>query len=126
MFSKYDFTKILFTVLTFPVLFQADLLSWCLGFEDDSYFGVDLRQIDLDKFVLFGNSLDPNNEKGIVLELYKIIKEFSGYENDGVVVFDKEHFDRRGINYVLDEHTNHFNSLNPEKLERVYQLSKKM
>ena len=37
MFSKYDVTKILFTVLTFPLLFQADLLSWCLGFGDESY-----------------------------------------------------------------------------------------
>ena len=96
------------------------------GFEIDSYEGVYLNQVDLNKIVLVGNSLDPNNEKGIVLELYNIIKKFNGYENDGVVVFDKEHFDRRGINYVLDEHTNHFNSLNPEKLERVYQLSKKM
>ena len=37
MFSKYDVTKILFTVLTFPLLFQGDLLSWCLGSSDYTF-----------------------------------------------------------------------------------------
>lgn len=97
------------------------------GFEHNSFNGVDFNKVDLNKLVVVGSSIDSETEKGVVLDLYNMIKKVTGLENDGVVVFDEQRFRDLGINYVLEDgHFNHFNSGTKEAFENAYALSKKL
>ena len=97
------------------------------GFEQDNFKGIDLRRVDLNKFVAIGSSIDPNNTKGLILDLYNIIKKLTGLENDCVVIFDEEKFKELGINYVVEDgHYNHFNSGSEDAFSNAYELSRKL
>ncbi len=97
------------------------------GFLRDSYNGVDLRKVDLNKLIVIGSSLDSTKENGIALGLYNMIKTMTNLENDGVVVFDEKKFNKLGINYIKEETpTNHFNSCTEEAFYNAYSLSKMM
>ena len=102
------------------------LINTNYGFEKDNFTGADLKKVDLNKLVVIGSGLDPNVEKGYVLDLYKMIKTITGLENDGVVTYSEELFDRLGINYVTENgHYNHFNSGTEKAFEEAYQISRR-
>ncbi len=96
------------------------------GFEQNSFYGVDLKDVDLNKLIVYGSSLDPDNEKGTVKKLYDLIKKLTGCKNDGVVVFDEDLFDKKGINYIVEKQPhNHFESCTKEILNDVHEISRK-
>ena len=95
------------------------------GFEQDSFNGVDLKRVNLDKLVVIGSSINPSAEKGIILDLYQMIKKVNYLENDGVVIFDEELFNKLGINYLREDGDyNHFNSCTEKAFDKAYQISK--
>ena len=96
------------------------------GFEKDNFNGLDLRNVNLNKLVVIGSSLNPEVETGLNLNLYNMVKKVTGYENDGVVIFDEALFNRLGINYVKENsHNNHFASGTKEAFDFARELSKK-
>lgn len=100
------------------------LINLCIdsryGFEQDNYNGVDLNQIDLNKLIIVGNFIDENIQNNkLLLETSKIIKKITGFNSDGVVIFDSSQFKKLGINYLQsDQKANHFNSSNVDYIEK--------
>lgn len=96
------------------------------GFEKDNFNGIDLKKVDLNKLVVIGSAIDPKQQKGLILELYNIIKKVNGLENDSVVIFDEQKFNELGINYVVEDgFYSHFNSGTKEAFENALTLSRK-
>lgn len=91
------------------------------GFEQDNYNGIDLSQVDLNKLLVVGNSLDVNSDRNkIMLETYRIIEKVSSLRSDGVVIFEPKEFEKKGINYYQTlENKNHFDSANPEYFKNI-------
>ncbi len=93
------------------------------GFQTDNYYGLDIHDIDLNKLLVIGSSINPDNEGFIVRNLYSIIKKVTGLNNDGVVTYDVDTFNRLGINYMTEEEPiNHYQSRTKEHIEKVYSL----
>lgn len=89
------------------------------GFQQDNLHGV-LEKVDLNKLMVIGSAIDPELEKGFILTLYNMLKDATGYENDGVVVFDSALFYEKGINYyVIDEPQSHFAASSPDSFKRI-------
>ena len=102
------------------------LINTNYGFEKDSFNGLDLRNIDLNKLVVIGSSTNPEQEEGLNLNLYNMLKKVTGYENDGVVILDEDLFNKLGINYVKENsNNNHFASGTKESFDFARKLSKK-
>lgn len=96
------------------------------GFQKDNYVGVDLSKVDLNKLTVIGSSLDPENSKGLPLDLYNLIKRAKELENDGVVIFDENLFRKLGINYEREKKDfNHFESCSKEALNNASDIIKK-
>lgn len=90
------------------------------GFEQDNYKGIDLSLIDLNKLIIIGNSIDENSDNNkLLLSTSKIIKKITGYNNDGIVIFEPSKFKELGITYLQsDTRMNHFNSSNVEYINK--------
>jgi len=96
------------------------------GFQIDNYYGIDLREVDLNKLLVIGSSVNPETEGKLVRDLYSIIKKVTRRENDGVVIYDENEFNRLGINHITEgEPTNHYQSRTKEHIEKVLKLVKK-
>lgn len=93
------------------------------GFEQDNFYGIDLRKVDLNKLLVVGNYIDKKTEKNpVVLETSDMIEKVASVRSDGIVVFEPETFDALGINYLQeDEHNNHFTAGSKEHITKVYQ-----
>lgn len=98
------------------------------GFQLDNYRGINMNDVDLNKIIMVGNYIDINNERNkLMLATYEIIQTLTSYKSDGVVVFEPVLFEQLGINYLqVEDHINHFKSVNSEyiknTLERVLKL----
>ncbi len=93
-------------------LILGKLINTDYGFERDNFNGADLGKVDLNKLLVIGSSLDLKNEKNaLAVKLYEMIMKVTGYKSDGVVVFDKDLFAKKGINYLEEAHgLNHFDA----------------
>lgn len=93
------------------------------GFEQDNFYGIDLRKVDLNKLLVVGNYIDRETEKNpVVLETSDMIEKVTSARSDGIVVFEPEIFDSLGINYLQeDEHNSHFDAGSKEHIAKVYQ-----
>lgn len=94
-------------------------LDYDYGFVQENFNGIDLRKVDLNKFIAVGNYLSYAEEKNrILLETYSIIEKVTGMRSDGIVPFETKEFDKHGINYIKsDSNTNHFDSAKPSYFE---------
>lgn len=97
------------------------LIDHDYGFEHDNELGADLRQVDLNKLLVIGSTLDPwNDDNEIAKTIYDMILKVTGLESDGVVVYDEALFNFLGINYKPDaKPLNHFDAGSKENLEEV-------
>lgn len=100
------------------------IVDYRYGFEKDNYSGVDLRDVDLNKLLIIGSNLNPQNEHNkLVLALYDMIQKVTGLPSDGVVIFAEEIFAKLGLNYYLeDEEINHLSASTKDHLELVKKL----
>lgn len=96
------------------------------GFQKDNAKQTDLRRVDLNKLIVVGSNLFRETEKSILKETYDIIFTISGMENDGVVIYNEEKFNKLGINYIREEKpTNHEDASHKEAIEKAYKLTLK-
>lgn len=101
------------------------LIDSSYGFEQNNFGLIDYDKMDLDKILVVGSSVVPEKEDYLVKSLYSLIMDLTGYRSDGVVVFEKELFDRIGIKFILDEQpTNHFDAGSKKHIEKTLALVK--
>lgn len=100
------------------------LINTNFGFEQDNNMGAALTNVDLNKLLVIGSSLDLETEKNnLAKALYEIILKYCNHPNDGVVIYDEDQFDRYGINYLREPRgLNHFDAGSMENLEWVRSL----
>lgn len=107
------------------VLILKMIVNYNYGFQKDKYNGIDLDDIDLNKLIVIGNSINPRKEKGYIKSLYNLIMLHTGFENDGVVIFDQSLFNNLGIQHEKEVNSlNYFKSLSKESLSNAKRLSK--
>lgn len=95
------------------------------GFQKDNSKIIDLRLVDLNKFVVVGSNLDRQKDKNFIMkETYDVILAVAGMESDGVVIFNELEFNRLGINYIKEENpTNHEDASHKKAIEEAYNLT---
>ena len=102
---------------------------YAFGFEHENFRGIrgiDLKDVDLNKLLVVGNAIDPNTEKNpLILQFYDIVKKVTNQENDGVVIYDEDEFNKLGINYsTTEEHDNHLKYANPDNMQKILRLNR--
>ncbi len=91
------------------------------GFQTDNSKGLDLSRVDLNKLLVVGSSLDLSKEKNPLLkETYRLIEMATGFQSDGVVIFEPGIFEYYGINYYQEEdNVNHFVANSAPHIEKI-------
>lgn len=109
------------------LLAMRKLINTAYGFEKENNKGAILCNIDFNKLLVIGSTLDMETEKnGLAKALYEMILKFSGHKSDGVVIYDEDQLDRLGINHLREfpepRGLNHFDAGSEEHLEYVSKL----
>lgn len=102
------------------------LVNNAYGFQQDNSQLIDLRKVDLNKFLVVGNTLDRKLDNSVLKDTYDIILNLNGYESDGVVPYDIVSFEHFGIQYLTEEKKqNHIEARSKENIEEAYRLTLK-
>ncbi len=106
------------------LLMVKKLIDSSYGFEQENNTGAILTDVDLDKLLVIGSTLDMETEKNNLAKMmYDIILKYTGKKSDGVVIFDEDQFKKFGINYLREPHgLNHFDAGSEENLLAVKEL----
>ena len=94
------------------------------GFEIDNFNGINITKVNINKLIVIGSNINPAEEKSkLIIMLYNIILKYTGYQSDGIVIFDEEKFNELGINYIKeDNNINHLEANSRENLSKVKKL----